>query len=140
VNSWLKSILVGASNSLGRATDMKGGFRYCTRNSLWALIEVSDGINLDPSAYVWNSVSLTTFPFGLDPAMRTFLQGKKVNEQHSTHRLNLPRRCKTSNRVVNPSDISSGHIFVTDPHSERSIRTIYRWSEPEFQNSYNSLK
>ena len=81
VNSWLKSILVGASNSLGRATDMKGGFRYCTRNSLWALIKVSDGINhecLRALAYVWNSVSLTTFPFGLDPAMRTFLQGKKL--------------------------------------------------------------
>ena len=58
---------------------------------------------------------------------------EKVNEQHSTHRLNLPRRCKSSNRVVHPSDISSGHVFITDPHSERSIRIIYRWSKPEFQ-------
>jgi hypothetical protein len=136
VNDWLKSILVGASNILGRATDMKGGFRYSTRNSLWAVIDNQRWYRslMPPSAYVWNSVSLTTFStkFGLDPAMRTFLQGNFFNKQHSTHRLNLPRRCKTSNRVVKPSDTSSGHIFVTDPHSERSIRTIYRWSEPEF--------
>ena len=59
--------------------------------------------------------------------------GEKVNEQHPTRRLNLPRRCKTSHRVVHPSDTSSRHIFVTDPHSERRIRTIYRWSGPEFQ-------
>jgi len=56
-----------------------------------------------------------------------------VIEQNSMRRLNSPRRCKTCNRVVNPSDISSGHIVVTDPHSERSFRIIYRWSEPEFQ-------
>jgi len=76
---------------------------------------------------------IDNIPIWIGSSDENISAGEKVNEQHSSHRLNLPRRYKTSNRVVNPSDISSGHIFVTDPHSKRRIRVIYRWSEPEFQ-------
>jgi len=91
VNSWLNSILVGVFNSLGRATDIKGGFKYCTRNSLRALINASGNFHLVPmSAYVWNSVSLTTLPFGLDPAMRTLLSVDTVNKEYSGHKYTYP--------------------------------------------------
>ena len=34
VKGWLNAIWVGALPIFGRATDMKGGFKYSTRNSL----------------------------------------------------------------------------------------------------------
>jgi len=73
LNNLLKPIFEGTFDMIGRCADMKGGFRYSTRNSLVNI--VSNGITkrVVKHTNVANSVPFTTWPFGLDPARRMFL-------------------------------------------------------------------
>ena len=72
LNTELKAIFFGMVRIVGRATVMKGGFRYSTRNSL--VKPISEAVNVQVRSYVGNTVSLTTKLLGFEPAIIMLLR------------------------------------------------------------------
>lgn len=98
VNFSLNWILVGTLLSVGLATDMKGGFKNCTRNSLHVIYSIH--YLYVPAyrkmAHVWNSVPFTTWAFGFEPAIMMFLNRGSTPHQKKGKKKDYPDGVKVA--------------------------------------------